>query len=51
MDWCKILEVNLGKNKHKIFEVWFLNFPLKKETVTNIINQNVAELARRIIAF
>ena len=54
MDWYEILEVNLSKNEYicfELFEVWFLNFPLKEETMKNILNWNVAELARWIIVF
>ena len=54
MDWHEIWEVNLGKNKYicfKLFEVWFLNFALKEETMKNIFNRNMAELAGWIIVF
>ena len=54
MDWYEILDVNLGKNKYicfELFQVWFLDFPLKEETMKNILNQNVAELARWTIVF
>ena len=54
MDWYEILEVNLSKNEYicfELFEVWFLNFPLKEETMKNILNRNVAELAHWIIVF
>ena len=51
MDWCKILEVNLGNNEYicsELFKVWFSNFPLKEETMNNILNRNVAELEIRL---
>ena len=54
MYWYKIFDVNLGKNEYTCFgpfKVWFLNFPLKEETMKNILNRNVAELARWIIVF
>ena len=54
MDWYEILEANLSKNEYicfELFEVWFLNFPLKEEIMKNILNRNEAELARWIIAF
>ena len=54
MDWYEILEVNLSKNEYicfELFEAWFLNFPLKEETMNNIFNRNVAELARWIIVY
>ena len=41
MDWYEILEVNLGKNKYlcfKLFEILFLIFYLKNETMKNIHN-------------
>ena len=52
MDRYEISEANLGKNEYtcfELFEVWFLNFSLKEETMKNIHNQNVAELAHCII--
>ena len=52
MDRYKISEVNLGKIEYvcfELFEVWFLNFSLKEETMKNILNQNVDKLARWII--
>ena len=48
MDWYEISEVNLGKNEYicfELFEAWFLNFSLNKETMKNIHNRNMAELA------
>ena len=54
MDWYEIWEVHLAKNKYisfELFEVWFLNFPLKEETMKNILNRNVDKLARWIIVF
>ena len=48
MDRYEISEVNLGKNGSicfEVFEVWVINFSLKEETMRNIHNQNVAELA------
>ena len=54
MDQYEILEVNLGKNEYiyfELFEVWVLIFSLKEETMRNIHNQNVAELAHYIIVF
>ena len=50
----EISEVNLGKKKYicfELFEVWVLNLSLKEETMKNIHNQNVAELAHYIIVF
>ena len=44
----EISEVYLGKNEYicfELFEVWVLDFSLKEETMRNIYNQNVAELA------
>ena len=52
MDRYEISEVNLGKSEYicfGLFEVWVLNFSLKEETMKNIHNQNVAELAHYII--
>ena len=54
MDRYEILEVNLGKSEYicfELFEIWVLNFSLKEETMRNINNQNVAELAHYIIVF
>ena len=54
MDWYKIWEVNLGKSEYicfEVFENYVLNFSLKEETMKNIQNQNVAELAHYIIVF
>ena len=54
MDWYEILEINLGKNKYicfELFEVSFLNFPLKGKTMRNILNQNVTKLERCAIVF
>ena len=54
MDRYEISEVNLGKSEYicfGLFEVWVLNFSLKEETMKNIHNQNVAELAHYIIVF
>ena len=48
MDRYEISEVNLGKSKYtcsELFEVWVSNFSLKEETMKNIHNRNVAELA------
>ena len=50
----EISEVNLCKNEYicfELFEVWFLNFSLKEETMKIILDQNVAELAHCIIVF
>ena len=52
MGQYETLEVNLGDSKCICFEhseVWVLNFSLKEETMKNIHNQNVAELAHYII--
>ena len=49
MDRYEISEVNLDKNEYiyfKLFDVWVLTFSLKEETMKNIHNQNVAELAK-----
>ena len=54
MDRYEISEVNLGKNEYicfNFFEVWVLNFSLKEETMKNIHNQNVTELAHHITVF
>ena len=54
MDRYEISGVNLSKSEYicfKIFEVWALNLSLKEETMKNIHNQNVAELAHYIIVF
>ena len=54
MDHYEMSEVNLGKNEYicfELFEVWVLNFTLKEETMKNIHNQNVTELAHYIIVF
>ena len=54
MDWYEILEVNLGKNEYlclKLFEVLFLIFSLKNETMKSIFNRNATELARWIPVF
>ena len=54
MDRYEISVVNLGKSEYncfELFEVWVLNFSLKEETMKNIHNQNVAELAHYIIVF
>ena len=54
MDLYEISEVNLGKSEcicFKFFEVWVLYLSLKEETVKNIPNQNVAELAHYLIVF
>ena len=43
MDWNEILEINLGKNKFicfELFEVWFLDFLLKEETMKNVLNES-----------
>ena len=48
MDRYEISEINLSKNEYtcfELFEVWFLNFSLKEETMKNIHNRNVTELA------
>ena len=50
----EILEVNLGKNEYicfDLFEVCFLVFSSKEETMRNIHNRNAAELAYCIIFF
>ena len=52
MDWYEISEVNFDKNEYicsELFEVWFLDFSLKQETMKNTHNWNVAELLHRII--
>ena len=54
MDRYEISEVNLSKSEYicfELFEVWALNLSLKEETMKNIHNQNVAELAHYIIVF
>ena len=54
MDWYEISEGNLGKSEYicfELFEVQVLNLSLKEETMKNIRNQNVAELAHYIIVF
>ena len=54
MDRYEISEVNLGKSEYtcfELFEVQVLNFYLKEETMKNIHNQNVAEIAHYIIVF
>ena len=54
MDRYEISEVNLSKSGYicfELFEVWALNLSLKEETMKNIHNQIVAELAHYIIAF
>ena len=54
MDQYEILEVNLSKNEYicfELFEVWALNLSLKEETMKNIHNENVAELAHYMIVF
>ena len=51
MDRYEISEINLGKNEYiclELFEVWVLTFSLKLETMTNIRNQNMPELAHYI---
>ena len=48
MDLYETSEVNLGKNEYICFnlsEVWILNLSIKEDTMRNIHNQNVAELA------
>ena len=50
----EISEVNLDSSRYiwfEFFEVWVFNFSLKEETIRNIHNQNVAELAHGIIVF
>ena len=52
MGWYEISEVNLCKNEYicfELFEVWFLNFSLKEQTMKNIYKRNAAELAHSII--
>ena len=54
MDRFEISEVNLGKREYicfELFEVWVLYLSLKEETMKNIHNQDVAELAHYIIVF
>ena len=54
MDRYEILEVNLSKSGYicfELFEFCALNLSLKQETMKNIHNQNVAELAHDIIVF
>ena len=54
MDRYEKSEVNVSKSEYiffELFEVWALNLFLKEETVKNIHNQNVTELAYYIIAF
>ena len=54
MDQYEVLELNLGKNEYiyfELFEVWVLIFSLKEETMRNIHNQNVAELAHYTIVY
>ena len=54
MNWYEVSEVNLGKSEYscfELFEAWFLSFSLKKETMKNIHNLNVPELAHSIIVF
>ena len=48
MDWYEISGVNLGKNEYicyELFEIWFLYFSLKEETMKNNHNQNEPEVA------
>ena len=50
----EISEVNLDRKRYiwfEFFEVWVFNFSLKEETMRNIHNWNVAELAHGIIVF
>ena len=54
MDLYEISEVNLGKSKYicfKFLEVWVLYLSFKEETMKNIHNQNVADLAHYLIVF
>ena len=54
MDRYEISEVNLGKSEYicfELFDVWILNLSLKEETIKNIHDQNVVELAHYIIVF
>ena len=56
MDQYEISKVNLGKNKYicfGLFATWILTFFFKKkeETMRNIHNQDVAELAHYIVVF
>ena len=54
MDQYEISEVNLGKNEYICYgflELRVLNFFQKEETMRNIHNQNVAELAHCIIVY
>ena len=54
MDRDEVSEVNLRKNEYicfELFEVQFLNFSLKEETMKNIRNRNVAELMHCLIVF
>ena len=54
MDLYEISEVNLGKSEcicFKFFEVWVLYLSFKEETMKNIHNQNVADLAHYLIVF
>ena len=54
MDRYEISEVNLGKSEYicfELFDVWVLNLSLKEETIKNIHDQNVVELAHYIIVF
>ena len=54
MDRYEISEVNLGKSEYicfELLEVWVLNLSLKEETMKNIHNQKVTELAHYIIVF
>ena len=48
MDRYEISEANLEKNEYicfELFKIWVLNFSLEKETMRNVHNQNMAELA------
>ena len=54
MDRYEISQANLGKSEYicfELLEVWVLNLSLKEETMENIHNQNVTELAHYIIVF
>ena len=54
IDRYEISEENLGKSEYicfELFDVWVLNLSLKEETIKNIHDQNVVELAHYIIVF
>ena len=53
MDQYETSEVSLGKSEYicfEIFKVRILNFSLNKETMRNIHNRNLVELAHYLIS-